>query len=263
MADRCDDLVEVAIAAVRGSRSGGDEARAPLAEPLRRLLHADVASYNDVQPGAQTASVAVVEPTWAGARVPDGPVLSDLLCRHPLVQHYVAHQETCPRTVRDLMPQRAWLDTSAGCMLREILGVTEQLVLPMPGPQGSVRAWVVMRSSTPFSEAERGMARRVLPLLAAVDTQVDAPQGPARAGGPRMAETPRLTNREVAVLELLVEGLTAAAVARRLGISPRTVAKHLEHIYRRLGVTNRVSAVLAAQAAGYLPRAGPDDRLWS
>jgi DNA-binding NarL/FixJ family response regulator len=63
----------------------------------------------------------------------------------------------------------------------------------------------------------------------------------------------RLTDRELAVLCLLVEGCTAAAMAHRLGISVRTVQKHLEHMYRKLEVTDRLRAVLAAQQAGLLP----------
>ena len=61
-----------------------------------------------------------------------------------------------------------------------------------------------------------------------------------------------LTCRELAVLHLLVEGCTAVAMAHRLGISVRTVQKHLEHVYRKLGVTDRLRAVLAAQEAGLL-----------
>jgi Bacterial regulatory proteins, luxR family len=43
-----------------------------------------------------------------------------------------------------------------------------------------------------------------------------------------------------------------------LGISSRTVHHHLEHIYRKLHVTDRLSAVLRAQALGrLLPTGGP------
>ena len=61
-----------------------------------------------------------------------------------------------------------------------------------------------------------------------------------------------LTSRELAVLHLLVEGCTALAMAHRLGISVRTVQKHLEHVYRKLGVGDRLGAVLTAQRVGLL-----------
>ncbi len=60
----------------------------------------------------------------------------------------------------------------------------------------------------------------------------------------------RLTPREHDVLRLLCAGLSAMAIARRLGLSPRTVTKHQERLYRKLGVCDRVNAVLLAQRLG-------------
>ncbi len=62
-----------------------------------------------------------------------------------------------------------------------------------------------------------------------------------------------LTDRELAVLDLLAGGLITTAIARRLGISPRTVGKHLEQAYRKLGANDRVSAVLRAHSLGLVP----------
>ena len=52
-----------------------------------------------------------------------------------------------------------------------------------------------------------------------------------------------LTARESEVLDQVALGLTNQAIGHALGCSPRTVAKHLEHAYRKLGVACRVSAV--------------------
>lgn len=73
------------------------------------------------------------------------------------------------------------------------------------------------------------------------------------------AETPVLTGRQREVLQLLGAGLTAAAIARRLGLSPRTVGKHLERVYRCLGTSDRLTAVIRARDCGLLagtPRGG-------
>lgn len=51
-----------------------------------------------------------------------------------------------------------------------------------------------------------------------------------------------LTPREEQVLSLVAGGSTNRQVARRLDVTERTVRKHLEEIYRRLDVTNRVAA---------------------
>jgi DNA-binding NarL/FixJ family response regulator len=55
-----------------------------------------------------------------------------------------------------------------------------------------------------------------------------------------------LTERELAVLGLLAEGLTNREVAARLGISTRTVDRHCDNIYAKLGVGSRTEAVVRA-----------------
>jgi DNA-binding CsgD family transcriptional regulator len=65
----------------------------------------------------------------------------------------------------------------------------------------------------------------------------------------------RLTPRERTVLHLMHEGRTAAAIGARLGVSERTVHKHQEHLYRKLGARDRLSAVLLGQRSGLLPTA--------
>jgi len=64
------------------------------------------------------------------------------------------------------------------------------------------------------------------------------------------------TPREKEVLGLLAEGLSNRQIARRLGLSVRTVEAHLTHIYAKLGVGSRTEAVLLAQRKGDLRPAG-------
>ena len=53
----------------------------------------------------------------------------------------------------------------------------------------------------------------------------------------------RLTDRELDVLDLLAEGLTTKEAARRLGISPVTVRRHVSLIVAKLGVRDRDEAL--------------------
>lgn len=62
----------------------------------------------------------------------------------------------------------------------------------------------------------------------------------------------RLSSREVEVLELVDGGLTATAVAGRLGIAVNTVHQHLTMVRRKLGVRVTGEAIAAARAAGLL-----------
>jgi DNA-binding NarL/FixJ family response regulator len=65
-----------------------------------------------------------------------------------------------------------------------------------------------------------------------------------------------LSAREYEVLALMAEGLTDQGIARRLTISPKTVATHVQHIFLRLGLPDtavdnkRIRAVLAYLGAG-------------
>jgi DNA-binding CsgD family transcriptional regulator len=62
-----------------------------------------------------------------------------------------------------------------------------------------------------------------------------------------------LTPREVEVLRLLREGLTAVEIADRLGIAPRTTRGHIEAIKTRLGAANATQAVAIGFERGLLP----------
>jgi DNA-binding CsgD family transcriptional regulator len=58
-----------------------------------------------------------------------------------------------------------------------------------------------------------------------------------------------LTRRQSEVMELALKGETSRQIAARLALSTRTVEKHFDAIYARLGVTSRSQAVLAAVSA--------------
>ncbi|MET3961874.1 DNA-binding NarL/FixJ family response regulator [Marmoricola sp. OAE513] len=57
-----------------------------------------------------------------------------------------------------------------------------------------------------------------------------------------------LSAREREVLDLVAEGLANKQIARRLGITERTVKVHLGNVFRRIGVADRTSAALWARA---------------
>ena len=62
------------------------------------------------------------------------------------------------------------------------------------------------------------------------------------------------TARELDVLKQLVRGLTNVEIARELDITERTVRFHMENLFGRLGVENRVEAVMKALEYGWVER---------
>ena len=75
-------------------------------------------------------------------------------------------------------------------------------------------------------------------LAGAMQRRMSAPAGP------------RLSPREREVLDLLVDGLAIAQIARRLFISESTAKTHVANIYEKLGAGNRAQAVMAAVRLG-------------
>ncbi|UQU67634.1 helix-turn-helix transcriptional regulator [Couchioplanes caeruleus] len=106
-------------------------------------------------------------------------------------------------------------------------------------PLGADAGWVLTRVRGEFSEAELDAASLIAPGL--------------RLRWRLCAYRPEgLTTRELDVLRLVAAGLTASAVARHCRISARTVHKHLENAYAKLGCHDRITAVLILRDAGLL-----------
>jgi DNA-binding CsgD family transcriptional regulator len=67
-----------------------------------------------------------------------------------------------------------------------------------------------------------------------------------REAAGRSADRRGLTAREREVLELVAQGLTTAAIARRLALAPPTVETHIESAREKLGAANRAQAAILA-----------------
>ena len=117
---------------------------------------------------------------------------------------------------------------------------------------------VLNRRGLNFSDRDCERLELLRPHLAYLYRQADAhgaapfaaaatlaPLVPAAADGWADA----LTTRENEVLRWLAHGKTDAEIAALLGLSPRTVQKHLQHIYVKLGVETRTAAVMRALQA--------------
>lgn len=67
-----------------------------------------------------------------------------------------------------------------------------------------------------------------------------------RTGAARHAWPAGLTEREVEVLRLISRGQSNRVVAQRLGISAKTVGRHVDNLYAKVGVSSRAAAALFA-----------------
>lgn len=69
---------------------------------------------------------------------------------------------------------------------------------------------------------------------------------------PETTEENALTERELEVLTLISQGLVKKEIGDQLGISPKTIAVHCNHIYKKLDVANAPAAVGKAYSLGLL-----------
>jgi DNA-binding NarL/FixJ family response regulator len=98
------------------------------------------------------------------------------------------------------------------------------------------------------SVIQPNLARRLL-------KQFHVPEDPKAVAAPALREEPPgrpLTEREIEILRLIAKGLSNNEAARVLGLSRATVRTHLEHIYQKLEVTNRVEAVTEGLRKGLI-----------
>jgi DNA-binding CsgD family transcriptional regulator len=175
---------------------------------------------------------------------------------HPLLRWHEMTHDRCPQSATRV--PRGMVRPEDRDRLARMLrpsGCEEQLSIPCRCQGTRHEAFVLLRAAPDFSEADLEVARRIQPTITAVHHQVELLDG--RVGLDRMDRSVALglTGRELVVLQLLADGFPARGIARRMATSPRTIEKHLEHIYRKIGVHDRLNAVRIAQELGLLSRA--------
>ncbi|MDX6628743.1 MAG: two-component system, NarL family, nitrate/nitrite response regulator NarL [Gaiellales bacterium] len=100
-------------------------------------------------------------------------------------------------------------------------------------------------------------ARAYLPKICSAERLCDTLLAVARGqivlpGVPAAAPQVALTARETEILRLTADGRSAPEIAATLAVSSATVKTHLQHVYEKLGVSDRAAAVAQAIRRGLL-----------
>jgi DNA-binding CsgD family transcriptional regulator len=178
---------------------------------------------------------------------------------HPMFAYHNATADPAPVTLLEVC-ERGWAVSEFADSMIERLGVgRHQLSLPL-GTTGTQSATYGFVSDGAYREPDQESARFLQPIVRGLDAHIHLLE--SLMPGPAAEPERPLTARELLVLALVARGCTAHGIAARLGVSHRTVHKHQENLYRKLGAVDRLSAVLRAQHCGLLPRqpAGADVR---
>lgn len=99
-------------------------------------------------------------------------------------------------------------------------------------------------------------------------TEINWGKPPARIKTPSLpvagsnGKTVRLSGREAQILAIIAQGHTNQSASDSLFVSRRTVEFHLANAYKKLGVSNRIQAILAASKLGLIPAEPAFDSDW-
>ncbi|GAA3384640.1 helix-turn-helix transcriptional regulator [Cryptosporangium minutisporangium] len=238
---------------------GRDVQPAALAR-FRLLVPADTVSYNGVDPEDRRITDVALAPGQTDLRRAEG--FGAMLPAHPAFGAYARGQFAPGRPVAlsDLLPARALRELPLYREVYRPAGVADHLLV-LVGSQPRRRTLLtISRSRRGFRAADRAMADMASAHLAqAVARRVrrrqlaDAARVVHRADDRAVRAVDHwdaLTPREREVVGRLAEGHSDREIARILGVSPRTVHKHLEGIYRKLEIGSRTAVIAAYHHLG-------------
>ncbi|PPK97475.1 regulatory LuxR family protein [Kineococcus xinjiangensis] len=234
------------VTVLAGAERPEDVASA-VAPALTGLLHADGFLYHDsevVRRGGEVLRwrVASALPT------PPFPGHEDLMCEHPLVRRADDVLQRGALRLSDVETASSWRSSRLYGEALRAEGVDDQVTSVLERSGDRWRTVTCYRAGTPFTERERDLLALLRPQLRAGLRRLLPPGRPRPGTGaaPALPAAPagsELTAREDEVMALLARGCTSGQIGRAVGCSARTVEKHLEHVYAKLRVTNRVEAV--------------------
>ncbi|WP_343949811.1 helix-turn-helix transcriptional regulator [Nonomuraea longicatena] len=219
-----------------------------LMDRLTTDLPVDLAVLIDLDWKAGTGHAQTGSPDWL-YEAPLDALIHAHMRAHPLLRHYAHTADRTPLTM-DEMADDGWWKSEAYHAGKAAIGIDRQLALPLNSRPGQIRGVIMSRSGRGFTDRDleyADLARSLLDTVAAHEKAV--------FGLPQLADPAEyaITPREMSVLALLDEGLTAHAIGSRLRITERTAIKHKENLYRKLRVHDRVTALKKARALGLLP----------
>lgn len=209
---------------------------------LSQLVRCDVLTFNEI--GPRPGHTRYTD-------FPDGALDEDTRAifaryvkQHPVVNYYRATGDCQALRISDFLSRGEFHKLDLYAEFFRHVPTEHQLAVTLPGPATQVVGIAFNRARHDFTDTERDLVSALrAPLAAAMLRTQTRRHARAALTSINHAGLADLTKTETRVLELVACGRTNVAIARIFEVSPRTIAKHLEHIYRKLGVSNRAAAV--------------------
>lgn len=174
---------------------------------------------------------------------------------HPLVRYHADARGRGAHRISDSLPFAQFRHTALFSDYYQRIAIDHAIAVPVWVDDRTLISFVLNRRTRDFSDRDRLLLDRAgaplsrMYLLAMARREAQAELRSAHAlpqpDGPADAEAASLlTSREREVIRWLAAGKTDREIGDLLACSHRTVQKHLQHLYVKLGVETRTSAVM-------------------
>ena len=238
---RTDSLLLELIGEVQGLLELA-ELREGLLVALDRVVPSDWVSINEI--GPDPAHVHTIARPALDERV------HEAFARHahenPLIRRFARTADARPYRFSDVVARH---DLHALSLYRDVyaeLGLEHQIAFVVKFSTAGYVGIALSRRDRDYTAAERALLDRARPYLIQIYRNAVAysalAERSASDGAMSAGYQPGPTPREAAALAGVAHGQSNADVAVALGVSQRTVGKHLQRCYRKLGLANRSQA---------------------
>jgi DNA-binding CsgD family transcriptional regulator len=220
---------------------------------LSRLIESEIITYNEIDPRRAHAYL-LQEPAGviAASQIAS---FEHFTHQHPLITHYVRTRESKVRKISDFLTLTEFRRLDLYQEFFRDVDINYQMAVTIPSSPTLVIGIALNRKRRDFSERDRSVLDVIRPHLvqayrnsserAALEERAETAERALWSSPARSLS--RLSGREHEVLALVADGKTNQEIARLLALSSRTVQKHLEHVYEKLGVHTRTAAAMQLQ----------------
>jgi DNA-binding CsgD family transcriptional regulator len=152
---------------------------------------------------------------------------------HPLVRYHAYQRGANTQRISDSLPLEQFRRSALYNDYYRRIRIDHAMALPIYVRGGLLVSFVLNRTRRDFTDRERALLEVMRPHLARIFRKANS------LGG--------LTAREAEVLRWVAAGKSDAQIGAILRISARTVQKHLQNVYDKLGVESRTAAASRAR----------------
>ena len=234
------DIAEAAVDMAGFAIAGVQTLNALVASELTTLSRCDLGSGRRIVFGVPAGAIGATERA----------AFDRHFYEHPLVRYHAIERGAFAHRISDSLSPAQFRATALYGEYYRPAGLSHALALPVAMDGHELASFVLNRHGSDFSDRELALLDSLRRPLAMIYGRLRSAAHPAPSLDASIVAGHALTPREAEVLHWVAAGKTDREVAALLDCSPRTVHKHLQRVYIKLGVETRTAAVMRALCRG-------------